>query len=335
MYESKLIPAFDSLNAPQTLFAEVLVKGQATLYFLRDPMQKDRFYIAKGTEALRELKIEEFKQKNMQEGRKLGHTMLMRRELYKPVLLQTFMDCKSITEADIHKVTLSYNSLSNIVKKYNNCSGEVEYVKPKQDTEVSFGPVAGVSSSTLTYKIEDKDQNFDNTSVKPVVGAFINLMFPYFSERLSLQVEMLYAPNYFESSFEDDPMVPGNSTGTIEIDVKHLKVPTLIRYTYPGSTIKPHINVGPTWSYAVSQKNQANKTTTLGGTTRNSNDPFLEDDEFRKLTLGFTAGAGISYNIFNKPLTLEARYEKNRGITNLKGQTSSIQSLFVMLSYKL
>ncbi|MBJ6116955.1 PorT family protein [Pontibacter sp. BT310] len=334
-YESKLVPAFDTLSTEQTLFAQLLVKGKANLYYLRDPLQKDRFYISKDSEPLRELKVEEFKQKNTQEGRKLGHTYMMRRELYKPVLMQTFLDCSSITEDDINKVVIGLNSLSAIVKQYNECIGQEEYSKVPKKIRIGLGPVAGISSSTLSYKIEDSDLNFNNTSVKPVAGIFFNFSMPTISEKLSLQLEMLYAPNYFEASVGDDPSVPGNSTSEIWIDVTHLKVPVLARYTYPRGTFRPYFNIGPVINLVASQKNEITTTSTFGGATRTKKEPFLGEDDFLTLSGGMTAGLGISYSFLGKPLNLEARYEMNDGVSRFSSHDTSIKSLMLVLSYKL
>lgn len=334
-YESKLVPAFDTLSTEQTLFAQLLVKGKANLYLLRDQMQKDRFYISKDAEPLKELRVEDFKQKNMQEGRKLGHTNLMRRELYKPLLMQTFLDCNSITEADVDKVVLGLNSLSGIVKKYNECVGQEEYSKVPKKVRVALGPIAGMSSSTLAYKIENSDQNFDNTSVKPVFGASFNFSVPTISEKLSLQVEVLYAPNYFEASLLDDPMVPGVSTSEVWLDVKHVKIPVLARYTYPKGVIRPYINIGPVINLVASQENEMTTTSTFGSSTRTTTKPFLEDDGFLTLSGGVAAGLGISYPVFDKPLSLEARYEINDGVSRYTSHSTSIKSMFLVLSYKL
>ncbi|MBX0333306.1 PorT family protein [Pontibacter sp. HSC-14F20] len=334
-YESKLVPAFDTLSVEQTLFAQLLVKGRANLYFLRDPMQKDRFYISKDTELLQELRVEDFKQKNMQEGRKLGHTNLMRRELYKPLLMQTFLDCNSITEADVNKVILGFNSLSAIVKKYNECVGQEEYGKVPKKIRVALGPVAGMSSSTLAYSIEDRDQNFNNTSVKPVVGAFFNFSVPTISEKLSLQAELLYAPNYFEASLGDDPSVPGTATSEIFIEVTHVKIPVLARYTYPKGIIRPYINIGPVINLVASQENEITTTSTFGGSMRTTTNAFLGDNDFLTFSGGVAAGLGISYPVFNKPLSLEARYEINDGVSRFTGHSTSIKSMYLLLSYRL
>ncbi|MCP2043742.1 porin family protein [Pontibacter sp. HSC-36F09] len=334
-YESKLVPAFDTLSTEQTLFAQLLVKGKANLYLLRDQMQKDRFYISKDEEPLKELRVEDFKQKNMQEGRKLGHINLMRRELYKPLLMQTFLDCNSITETDVDKVVLGLNSLSSIVKKYNECVGQEEYSKVPKKIRVALGPIAGMSSSTLAYKIEDSDQIFDNTSIKPVLGASFNFSVPTISEKLSLQVEVLYAPNYFEGSLQDDPMVPGVSTSEIWLDVKHVKIPVLARYTYPKGVIRPYINIGPVINLVASQENEMTTASTFGSSTRTTTKPFLEDDGFLTLSGGVAAGIGISYPVFNKPLSLEARYEVNDGVSRYTSHSTSIKSMFLVLSYRL
>ncbi|MER2995995.1 porin family protein [Pontibacter populi] len=334
-YESKLVPAFDTLSVEQTLFAQLLVKGKANLYYLRDPMQKDRFYISKNAEPLRELKVEEFKQKNTQEGRKLGHTYMMRRELYKPVLLQTFLDCSSITEDDINKVEIGLNSLSAIVKKYNVCVGQEEYSKVPKKIRVNLGPVAGISSSKLSFKVEDSDQGFHNTSVKPVLGVFFNFSMPTISEKLSLQTEVLYAPNYFEASKGDDPSVPGTSTSEIWMDMKHIKIPVLARYTYPRGILRPYFNIGPVMNFVASQGNEITTTTTFGGTTKEKKGAFLGEDDILSLSGGMTAGLGISYSFLGKPLSLEARYEINDGVSRFTSHSTSINSLFLVLSYKL
>ncbi|NEM98038.1 porin family protein [Pontibacter burrus] len=335
IYESKLIPAFDTLNVPQVLFAEILVRGQANLFFLRDPMQKDRFYISKGSEALEELKVEEFKQKNMQEGRKLGHLMLMRRELYKPVLMRTFLDCNSIKEADIDKVVIGHNSLTAIVRKYNQCVGQIEYAKPQQKIRTSVALLAGFSSSSLSFTLDGKEQLFNNNSLKPIAGASFNFSMPTFSEKISMQIETLFTTNYFEGNTGDDPLTPGNNAGEYYIDVKHFKIPTMLRYTLPSGTFRPYIQIGPVMNFVVSEENEAKTSITFGGSTRTTTKPLLEEDDFRNFAIGLTGGVGISYPLFGKMFSLEARYEANNGVSHFNYHSTRMQSYSLLLSYKL
>ncbi|MBB6612221.1 PorT family protein [Pontibacter sp. Tf4] len=335
LFQSKLIPAFDSLNTPQTLFAEVLVKGQANLYFLRDPMQQDRFYISKGSAALQELRVEDFKQKNMKQGHKYGNTMLMRRELYKPVLFHNFMDCNTIKEADIDKVVLGYNSLTAIVKKYNQCVGQEEYSKPQQKIKVGIGAVAGVSSSSLSFTVDGEEHLFKDNSVKPIAGFFFHFSKPTFSEKISLQAEMLFTSLYYEGNTGDNPTIPGTTTTENWLDVKHLKIPVMLRYSYPRGTLRPYLHFGPVVNVIIAKDSETKTTTSLGGTSRTSSKKLLEDDDYRNFALGLIGGAGLSYPVFGKPLSLEARYERNNGISHFNMHSTRITSYSLLLSYKL
>lgn len=333
IYESRLVPGTDSLNTTQKLFLETLVKGEANLFFYRDKTQKDRFYISKNDDVLEELKLVVRQHTDLTTGKKY----IIKDEIYKETLMRAFSNCPSITKRQVDQVQLAHNPLSKITQQYNMCMGKEFFSKAPDKLTLSFGPTLGISSSTLKFtgQHDFSKSAFEESAPSLSTGLSLNISSPSLSEKLSIQLELLYTSNKFTSTYTENGIGSSSYKYDTYFDLHYLKLPTQIRYTYPRGKVKPFANAGSMLGYAISHEGETTRTTSLGGTSQSSTSPALGENGIRAFTTGLTAGVGALYYIKSKPVSIEARYERNAGMSGLLYVSSTVEVVYFMLSYHL
>ncbi|MCC9138905.1 hypothetical protein, partial [Pontibacter silvestris] len=88
----------------------------------------------------------------------------------------------------------------------------------------------------------------------------------------------------------------------------------------------------PTLAYAVKDTNKET-ITYENNLIRPSEGKALGEKGFRHYMTGFTGGAGLTYPIGSRALSLELRYERNNGISQLLLLNSNINNFNLMLSF--
>jgi len=216
------------------VFVEKLIDGVVDSYLYYDDEGR-HFLIHKEGEPIYELKDTE--QIVVRDGVKYAK----QKKEYQRMLNLLFHDDPA-TIKKLPNITLASNDLISISEFYHNqvCNDYecLVYTKDKLRTQITFGILAGMLNSDIAcYKnkwVDKLNVNF-SSSWKPMVGFFINIMEPNFSERFSLQLELNQASGHYthDSSF---------------MKISYLKVPLLIRYAYPGKKISPAIQFGLTYN---------------------------------------------------------------------------------------
>lgn len=126
-----------------------------------------------------------------------------------------------------------------------------------------------------------------------------------------IQAELLYSQK--GSSFSD--------TGIeAQITLKYIEIPVLLRYNLPvlSSDFRPHIYIGPAFSYRTSCSGSSTyQGTTISGDCRAFGETTTSNggDEPARYDIGGVIGGGLSFNMNGRAVTVGARYE--RGFGNL------------------
>ncbi len=335
LFESHLIPAADTNAVAQKLFLSTLVKGPASIYYYRDSFQKDHYYLLKGSTSLLELVQKEFNQTDPRTGK----TYKVRSKEFLGKLAFAFSDCKSITNSQLENVELTTSSLLKIANQYNHCVAPAGtlFKQTEKKAKTTLGITVAYFNSSLKISGDTylSKGTFNNSGLPVGGGLFANFSIPKLNEKLSIQTELLY----LKSKYRDVINAKGNfgSTNTYDVimDVEYLKLPALLRYTFPRGTVRPYFNGGIVGMWAISHKNEARKTHAFGGSASTSTETALlsHTDGFRKHSYGLTAGAGITYPLKSHTVSLEARYEANDGISSIKTIDSSTNTFYLLLGY--
>lgn len=334
-FEAHVLPAVEG-GASTRLFLNVLAKGKASLYHYRDTFQKENYYLSKDNGPLVELAQEVYYITDASTGQKRKVTD----KKFVTVLSSVFSDCNEVSQTQLKKVSYNASSLTSIVQAYNQCvaPGSSVYVQKKKKGAVTIAPVFGYFTSSLKVTGSHRlvERNYDKSTTHFTGGVSFNFTIPSINEKLSIQTELLYFPQKFYSYHYEKNQMGRTTTSEITFDQSYLKLPAQLRYTFPKGKIRPFINAGPVLAYAVKLKdNEVVHSSFMSSSYTEEGPVFPDNESVRPYSMGLASGAGISYLLKGKALSLEARYEINDGFSVIDKINTRIRSTYFILSYAL
>jgi len=191
----------------ELVFVECLVKGSASLFYMRNDevelyfIQKEGADLVALTNEYREVQID-------------GNVTKVRSKNYIRMLKATLADCKEI-QSSIDNAKLTHRSLKAITCKYNDCIGEGETcISYDHGSGVTFriGPVIGYSLQHFSMKGNNIFGAFDfDNSHDLVVGFLMDLSFSKTDNKLSIQLEAELGKSDFHALY-DEPAEGGPFT---------------------------------------------------------------------------------------------------------------------------
>ena len=223
------------------VFAECLVKGKASLYYVRSEdferyfMEKENSAIVPLTNEKKELVID-------------GNKTTVQSKSYIRMLKATFSDCYEI-QASIDNVTLSHRSLKNITCKYNDCADAgAPCITYDKGSRIKFrvGPVIGYSLNNIMLKGSEPFESFifDNSN-DPVVGLVVDLSSSRLGN-LSFQFGTDFGLSDFTTTYEEpDPVYPLTTNQyTVYMEGTSMKMYTGAKYNFGRKRFKPNLGGG-------------------------------------------------------------------------------------------
>ncbi|MEO7988493.1 MAG: hypothetical protein ABI663_03070 [Chryseolinea sp.] len=286
-----------------TVFLEVLVEGDISLYFLTESNDKVHFFIEKaGT-------IEELVKRKMMtitNGSKYFTTL----DLYKGQLSLALKDCNTI-DSKINSLSYSPAKMRALFQYYYNCKTTTpSYIKsPKQKGKIEFGVMLGGAVNKLTFK--SNSSTFDRVEnahlVAPSFPIGVNLEFTLakLNQKWAVNVESFYTAMNFKD-------------GDVEFDLAYIKVNAMVRRYFVTGSFKPFVNVGLSHYFALKSE----------GIIYSGNPEY---NELNKTGLGLTGGLGVRKN----KLSFEVRYEYADGVTSMSTLKSYFNSVYILATYRL
>lgn len=290
-----------STSGNKILFLEYLIKGKASIYFMRD--NTDHYYIQKEDDKLLEL-TEPQKITNNAEGNYLTP------QKYTGRLKYVLSDCPSIY-SEIDALKLYPDQLIKLAKDYHEkvCDSEKCIVFEKKNNPVKFhiGVLAGISYNDFKFNAT----NYTDDRLGAFAGCKVeieNLI--YALERITLNTGLIfqYYSTYkfhidvYQYSYSD---FTGNQILNLNLNATAFKIPLTVNYMLTQSKVRPYIGGGITNMFFLSQ----------------NKDIYIKDftDYFGKTIpfyhFGIIGTAGLKYQLKNRhSLFVEFNYEK---ISNL------------------
>jgi len=276
------------------VFAEVLVKGKASLY-----LNEITFYFEK--DSLVELPINK---RIVVEGEDWNYTRESKK--YVGILNLQIADCN----LNANKVNYSQRDLTNLVQKYNQCKGSkgVAYKKNLPWAKLYPQLFAGFSASNL--KVDSYASDVFKTSNTIIEGGSVDFSSPRINSKFFFSIEAWYVKNLYQGYAESQ-----QSTSQIRedlvIDVSYLKIPLGLRFNLRKDDQTPYIKFGVVKYYElksslkiiIERESNAVVTTSLAQQT-------LDSRNLRGfwLAVGYTKSLSGRLKIFS-----ELRYENTVG----------------------
>ncbi|MDO1451472.1 outer membrane beta-barrel protein [Rhodocytophaga aerolata] len=252
MYEAKTIPV-DSTST-QKAFVELLVKGKISLYRFKNDgslyIEKD----AKPLQALYQTDIKVYRN---------GLPYIQIRKNYIGTLQWYMSDCSQI-QKKIDHAKLDYLSLMKIVDAYNHCGQEKGSLRTKRKfIVISAGAVGGLQVSKMHSSTEGRglveyiNHAQFGYSLQPSGGVFIKTNFPWITTKISLYAEGQYTKAHYSSNYVwTMPNAVVNYREELAYTLSYLRIPVLLRYTFPRGRIKPFVQAGGTFDFILSQSSR-------------------------------------------------------------------------------
>lgn len=240
-YISRFIKTGDS----EKKFLEFLFDGIVDLYSYYDN-HVGHYLISKNNSDLTVLKIKK-------DTKIINNITYVKESNEYIAVLKTFFNDSPVAMQKAENTFLNANSLIKISEDYHNevCPNEacITYAKKKTRSELRFGSILGLSSSKMTYPdLEHFDLPSRGTGI--TYGLFLNLKDPSISEKLSIQLETIFTKTRFSSDISN-------------LDFLDIKIPVIIKYTFPFRKVQPSALLGVIYGNILSFKHYSKNSVPL------------------------------------------------------------------------
>jgi len=218
---------------------------------------------------------------------------------------------------------LTYSrSIMDVVRRYNECAGQLIYLKPKdRASKFLYGFVGRAQSS---FEIQDAN-NEAATSLpstwSTTFGVGIELGIPRTKGKFSWIVEALYMRANSTITTIEEPLDLGSRDFSYTLDVRGFRFNGLLKYTLLTGRVQPYIKAGLGTSNYTRRDFLVKDLSTIQ-TDRQS---LLKTEPFLIASFGIKA-----YNVF-----LEGRYMTGNDINRVTGFDTSMRRMSILLGYSL
>jgi hypothetical protein len=234
---------FFSSQIIESSFVEVLVRGEISLY-----KSRDMYHVKKDT-LLYDLvstveKVEIDRQVGMRE-----------KSRWRGILSYLVSDCLKNSNSLTAEIRFDEEALTQLVVKYNKCSGQefLEYKVSKPWVKFDFGATIGVSGSEIRRNDRASTYPFladSYNSIDPTIGLITTISSPRITEKIAFQGEIHFLKSDYSSLVELKQ--PFNQYHDIFIDLTTLSFPLSIMYSFPEKKYGFYIQAGINYDYHLS-----------------------------------------------------------------------------------
>ena len=333
-YRPQIVPAGDSLlPAGSSHFMEVLTDGPAQLYYLRSEQGYERFFVVSPNLPL--TLLGHGVRTAEHEGRQFQEELTP----FRQTLAHALAGC-AVAQSKLPNLQYSEGALRRVVTLYNNCQQTSRPMPLRHDGHVlvaRVGILVGGHKSQLRFKNGAQFTTPQLPAYAGVIGGIsLGLSAPRATRNVSLQLAVLYEQQRYNLEYIE-PYRGGiqyEQHSRIHVDLSYLRVPVLLRYTYPHGKVRPLVEAGLSSGYAFKTDNTYQTTDYRG----QYNDPraLAPDENIRRLEFGFSGGAGLMTTVLGgRNISLLARAETGNGFINSGDLSASIFRLVGLLSVDL
>ncbi|WP_340202151.1 outer membrane beta-barrel protein [Ascidiimonas sp. W6] len=298
----------------ENLFLEVLLEGDATLYFYEDGNLKRYFYTLKNQITTPEQLIYK-SYKIYATGSSNVQGVIIKNRKYREQLWNT-LKCNNTSISKIKDMQYALKDMMNVFKAYNSCGNSevINYQEQKGKGVFNLRVSAGISSSSLSVTSDDlvgtfdKDVDFDNAI--SIRGGFeVEYVFAFNKNKWAVFGEPNY--NYYEEEGESTNQTASISYTSIEIPVgfRH--------YMYLNDYLKLFVNTSLNFDFVFGDSKISYSRT-----------PEAEVES------GISLGLGLGLSI-GKQFVLETRYNTTNSMFESGSRQGNFDKTSFILRYKI
>ncbi|MBF9219984.1 outer membrane beta-barrel protein [Hymenobacter ruricola] len=351
-FRSQLLATTDSVQyayvaPPAPVFMELLATGPLALYRMRSKAGVDRYFVASASEQTPRPPAELVAQRPAESQ---GVTRAYRNiRLYRSVLTELMADCEA-ARLQIASLPFTASALTAIVQGYNTCRVPAAAIAAAAATAVAQSPVSSARQRVrygLLLGAETSHLTADGegilvtgrfvSSPLPTLGLSADIPISSLSEKLSLRFEALVEQQRYLDTYSRGVNFGGAHQRT-RLDLTYLRLPLLVRYTYPTGRLRPFAQAGVSYARRLRfdtslQTGYANR----AGVIEYNDSKTLEEEVgsgVNDFEYGFVGSIGGRLaTLAGRLLTLELRTERSSGIISTVGTGTANQRYFALLGY--
>lgn len=309
-----------------TAFLMVLTRGAVNLYQLIDVRKRTHYYFRKGNGSYEPLIYR--KVKIMRPGQLLMADVLEDNNLPRSIIFEDYKgqlkyalgDCGMLDSA-IDKLTYS-RSILDVVSRYNECRGQVIYIKPK-DRAKHFAYVSAGRVQT-SFSIADANNTLANTlpnTWATTYGLGLEFGVPRSRGKFNWGIEFLIMNANSSAVTTSGPLDIGARDTRYTLDVRGVRIGALLKYNFITGNFQPYVRggVGNLSYSSQTYEVQAVNTGQIFEQRMLKSEPYL------------VGGAGIKvYDFF-----AEARYMTGNDINRTTGYDTKMEHFSILIGYAL
>lgn len=295
------------------LFLEFLIKGKASIYFMRDNME--HYFIETEKDKLSELSES---QKIIENS---NGVKWIKQPRYKGKLKYILSDCPEIA-SKIETLSLQPKELINLAKDYHEkvCDSEqcIVFERKSKPVKIRTRIEAGVGFSQFRNQITHT--NFSPGALIACKFDFENLLFS--AEQTTFQTGLIlqHYSNYTRYRDGHNSWVWNyvKDTTNVTLNTLAIKIPLIVNYTFPLGKVKPYIGGGIMNSFAKSSSTEIIR-------------------KFPLYQIGLVGMTGVSYTLNNShKLNIGLSFEYNIDLVDIDFFYSlRSRNLSIVLGYEL
>ena len=245
-YEALQVPTGPVLqNAPQpvaaapVVFMQVLAQGKAELFSFPDAEDRIHYCFRMASQPLTELI--QIKQVAVIRGRRV----MVEQYPFRDVLRAAFADCPAVQPL-IAKTQLADMKLIKLFIGYNTCGPNAPASRQVavRTSKLQLGLVGGMQQGSSFFSSRNEDVAFQS-SLRPVFGLGFLLKPALLNKNLALRIELNYQKQHYQTTHNFINVLNGLPTErTSLMDITSLRIPFMLRYTWPKGFVRPYLQVG-------------------------------------------------------------------------------------------
>jgi hypothetical protein len=325
---TKLNTANDYSVAPEktldTLFLNLIYRGQLNLYHLYNKYDEDVFFIQKGQDSIQELV----------EYRILRGESLVSVKPYIKTLATLMADCGSIFP-EISNVKYQKRDLEKLLAAYDAClpSSNKKFKTRPLKPKIELGVLGGVTSSNMQFGVPFGSAYWSlvladwTWSVKPTMGVHFNLTLPRINKHSSLVIEV--SNRNLEAKYSGLTIVQDLNTYVYNHEFKYgyIKLNTAFRFTFnPFSKFQVYGTAGLLNGWLYENEAQSGKKSIIFGKEYFESYPFIPT---RRYEQGILMGVGFRFKRFET----EVRGELSNGISAINVLSTNVRLVNFKCAY--
>ena len=313
-----------------TVLLQMLIGGPKSLYYLKDNEGRGQFYIEYDSHF--ELLIYHKYLRNIKKN--VGYTTSITEDKrYIGQLTFYLKDCASL-QSQLRNLIYDKQSMIKLFRQYYECTDVAsDFEKKSDETRSEFGVFAGMSLTYLSFSdYEDQYDELANSdfpgSTNFTLGISLNRKLSRNLGRFSIHNEIMFSAYETNATYKEIENENKYETSNITIGGKYIKLNNMLQYELPVNDFTLMMRLGVSNGLNINETNEKEVETVFYSTTDSRTVPAIEST--RKYAIGFLAGVGASY----KQCSLDIRFEKISGLSDITTLGSSIGALYFLLGYK-